>query len=236
MKTVTGAIQNYLNVVYDESRTPKTEYPACLAEHLFESYDLKPGQKFLEMGCGRGDFLLEFNRLGLDCIGVDRNLHTQVTDSGIRFLQTDLSKDSLRLKDNSIDIIYHKSVLEHVYDPAHLMSESLRLLKPKGKIIILTPDWASQMTVFYEDFTHCRPYTPQALKDLFIMNGLKNIEVKKFRQLPQTWENSGYELLATGLSSFLSVEKARWLTDLTGIKFFRWSTELMILGYAEKGV
>jgi len=25
----------------------------------------------------------------------------------------------------------------------------------------------------------------------------------------------------------------RWLTDKTGIKFFRWSIELMILGYGE---
>ena len=32
----------------------------------------------------------------------------------------------------------------------------------------------------------------------------------------------------------MNVYGGRWLTKITGIKFFRWSVELMILGYGEK--
>ena len=114
------------------------------------------------------------------------------------------------------------------------MEESKRVLKPGGKMIILTPDWVSQMKVFYEDITHCRPYTPDAMIDLFKMYELQNFKVEHFKQLPATWNSKSTNFIANILRLFMGVLTARKLTKMTNIKFFRWSVELMILGYGEK--
>ena len=116
-----------------------------------------------------------------------------------------------------------------------IMEETLRILKPGGKLIILTPDWHTQWKNFFEDFTHSRPYDLTALKDLFKVYGYKNINVEKFYQLPILWKITPLKFVSKILQLITNVYGGRWLTEKTGIKFFRWSVELMILGYAEKG-
>ena len=53
--------KNYLSVEYDENHHPFTEYPQKLCSYLFQSFQLEAGMKFLEPGCGRGEFLYNFN-------------------------------------------------------------------------------------------------------------------------------------------------------------------------------
>jgi len=62
---------DYLNIIYDQKSHPKTSYPEKLVKYLFNSFKMEKGQIFLEPGCGRGEFLNEFNKLGLKCHGID---------------------------------------------------------------------------------------------------------------------------------------------------------------------
>jgi cyclopropane fatty-acyl-phospholipid synthase-like methyltransferase len=52
--------KDYISAVYDEKRTPKTDYPSQLIAYLIDRFALKTGVRFLEIGCGRGDSLLVF--------------------------------------------------------------------------------------------------------------------------------------------------------------------------------
>lgn len=224
---------NYISVVYDQTRTPKTNYPAQLANYLMKRFGISKGDKLLELGCGRGDFLNAFHEQGLECFGVDRDESSKSFQPHLKIETCDLSKNNLPFADESFDVIYHKSVLEHVYDPTHLMLESRRVLKKGGKLVFLTPDWVSQMAVFYEDFTHCRPYDVAATRDILRVFGFNNIQAERFYQLPQVWHNPLLKFLCLPLKC-LPVRQARWLAEKTGIKFFRWYIELMVLGYGEK--
>jgi SAM-dependent methyltransferase len=226
--------KDYLSVVYDEKRTPKTDYPARLVDYLIKRFDLKPGQKLLEIGCGRGDFLNSFHRAGLECYGVDQEKMALSLSPDLDVRQCDISKERLPFGDDTFDIIYHKSLIEHLDNPANLMLQTHRVLKDKGKVIILTPDWASQRRNFYEDITHKRPYTALAIKDLLEMWGFINIAAQKFYQLPILWEFPFLKVFSRMLGIVLSVDCARYLTEKTGLKYFRFSVELMILGYGEK--
>lgn len=226
--------KSYLSVVYDEKRTPRTDYPSELAGYLTQRFNLKKGERLLEVGCGRGDFLAAFSDIGLDCFAVDREKECQDLLPGLIVKQCDILREDIPFKNNFFDIIYHKSLLEHLGDPTHLMNETIRVLKPQGKVIILTPDWVSQMENFYEDYTHNRPYTTLALKDLLAKWGFKNIVVEKFCQLPAIWKYPILKIPAWILRKILKVNQARWLTEKTRFKFIRFSVELMILGYAEK--
>ncbi len=225
---------DYVSVVYDEQRSPKTEYPAQLAKYLSERFELSPGERLLEIGCGRGDFLAAFERIGLKVSGLDRDLSTDETARILDIKHCDLTKDTFPFADESFDVVYHKSVIEHVYDPLPLMQESLRVLKPGGKLIILTPDWQTQFKIFYEDFTHCRPYDTLTMSDLLRICSIRNSGSELFYQLPVQWRFPCLKYVCPFLRIFIGVPLARRITEITGIKFFRWACELMVLGYGIK--
>lgn len=226
--------KDYISVIYDERRTPKTDYPSRLAAYLIDRFALKAGDRFLEIGCGRGDFLLAFCNAGLKCSGADKEKSSVELLVGLDVRQCDVSVQSLPFDDSTFDVVYHKSLIEHLYDPIHLMDETYRVLKQGGKLIVLTPDWQSQMQNFYDDYTHCRPYTVKAIKDLLKIHGFENVTAEKFYQLSFLWKHNYLTILSKILGAFLSVNFARRLTERTAIKCFRWSVELMILGYGEK--
>ena len=114
------------------------------------------------------------------------------------------------------------------------MKETFRVLKPGGLVIILTPDWVSQMKVFYEDFTHCRPYTKGALHDVLEIYGFSDVHAELFYQYPAIWKYPVLKAASRLLRLVISTPTARKLTALTRIKYFRWAVELMILGYGKK--
>ena len=136
-------MSDYLTVVYDEVRTPRTEYPFRMASYLVTRFHLHEGQKMLEIGCGRGEFLSAFQQLGLSCSGVDLSEHGFSHLNNIQVAKLDISQDILPFEDNRFDVVYHKSLIEHLYSPDHLMRETCRVLKPGGRVIILTPEWVS---------------------------------------------------------------------------------------------
>ncbi len=225
--------KEYLSVVYSTDRTPKTAYPLQLATYLMKRFRLDRQGSILEVGSGRGDFINAFHAIGMSASAIDRE-ESASTDRGVQFKKTDLETEPIPFSDNSFDVVYHKSVLEHFYRPDHIMSESLRVLKPGGKLIFLVPDWESQYKTFYEDVTHCRPYTVNAIRDLLMMNGMQDSGAEKFYQLPVVWAFPILKAVNRVLRIFIPTLAARKLTSLTGIKYFRWSVELMILGYGTK--
>jgi len=233
-KPVTMVQTDYISVVYEQSRTPKTDYPRQLVAYLMDRFGLKAGDHLLEVGCGRGDFLLTFHDMGLRCAGVDVEGRSNELLPGLDVRQCDVSKELLPFGDDTFDVVYHKSLIEHLYSPENLMEETYRVLKPGGVTIILTPDWVSQMKVFYEDFTHCRPYDVTSLRDLLTIKGFSSVHTELFYQLPVVWRFPSLKILCKVPQLFVSTPKARKLTQTTGIKFFRWSVELMVLGYGKK--
>jgi SAM-dependent methyltransferase len=56
-------------------------------------------------------------------------------------------------------------LLEHLSDPLRAISEINRILKPGGYLCVIVPS-PNDMTAFYDDYTHVRPYTPVSLKQL----------------------------------------------------------------------
>lgn len=227
--------KDYVGLVYDEARTPKTDYPAQFAQEMCRRYDLAPGMSFLEIGCGRGDFLKAFSGQGLQCRAVDQSNFSVKTGASICQVDAcNVEKEPLPLKDASMDIVYSKSLVEHMWDPRFLMSEIMRVLKPGGICITLTPDWVSQMPVFYEDYTHCRPYTTDALRDLKTVSGFTDVHSELFMQLPEAWSSKPHALLAKTLGMGMGTLFARRMTAWTGIKFFRWAVEKMVLATGRK--
>lgn len=220
-------MKDYVEIMYNKGRQ-QTNYPLKFGEYLFDRFGFEKGQKFLEIGCGNGDFLRVFKEIGLDCKGVDISEYSVNTLKELDVKKCDISKDKLPYDDETFDIVYHKSLIEHLVDPLNLMSESIRVLKSGGKIVILTPDWKSQMSTFYDDFTHVKPYTKFSVERLLDLYGFENIMTEKFYQLPVLWKYKFLRIFGMLLRAFCSVEMARKMGRA------RWMVELMVMGVANK--
>jgi ubiquinone/menaquinone biosynthesis C-methylase UbiE len=218
---------DYLKVVYDIKSHQQTTYPGKLCSYLFDTFEMRKDQKFLEPGCGRGEFLEEFNKLGLECYGIDLSNYSGTLCPSVDVKKgIDLENDIWPFPDNYFDIIYNKSLMEHLRSPDKFLLEARRVLKPGGKIICLIPDWESNYKTYFDDFTHRTPFTSVSLSDIYKITDYHNIRVYKFRQLPIVWRYPFLNVVCRLISPFIPVR--------TKNKFLRWSRELMLIGYAEK--
>ena len=189
---------------------------------------MKKSQIFLEPGFGRGEFLNEFNKLGLKCHGIDFSQHAgSMLDKKVDVIKGfDLENDKWPYPDNFFDIIYNKSLLEHLSKPDKFLNEARRVLKPNGKILCLVTDWELNYKTYFDDFTHRTPFTKVSLNDIYEITDFKNRSVIKFRQLPIVWRYSAINIFCSIIAPFVPVR--------TKNKFLRWSRELMLIGYAQK--
>jgi SAM-dependent methyltransferase len=128
-------------------------------------------------------------------------------------------------EDNHFDYVFIKSVIEHISNTNLFLSEIYRVLKPGGKVIILTPDYQKQKNFFYDDYTHIKPFTLNSLKMAVQLNGFNVMIGKWFYYYRKIWEG---KMFPNGLNCRLGY----WLTKITGIKYFRWGSDrqLFVVG------
>ncbi len=218
-------MSDYLTVVYDDQRRPYTAYPSQLTQLLFQQYGMRPGQILLEPGCGRGEILKCFKALGLEVRGNDLSPEAASFLPEIKVDICDVEKDGLPYPDNSFDIVYSKSFLEHFYYPERYVKEAFRVLKPGGLMLSLVPDWEANFRKYFDDYTHRTPFTSVSLRDIQLIHGFEDVRVVKFRQLPIVWRYPVLNQLCAVLAPFVPLRTKSKL---------RWVREIMLIGSGRK--
>lgn len=213
---------SYLKTIYGNYK--KSIYPDQLCNYLIDRYDIEKGSIVLDVGCGCGFFMDAFDNNGMRTWGIDRE-EGHVKSRVVK----DLEKNKIPYGENMFDVVFTKSVIEHIHNPDNLINECKRVLKPNGLLIILTPDWISQKDVFYEDYTHVHPYTTTSVKDMLKIHGFKYVETELFYQLPILWKYKYLKLIVKMLQLILKPKLKRFEN-----KFIRWSIEKMVLGTGRK--
>ena len=223
-------MKTYLDTIYDPNKKPITYvYPERLTKYLITRFNLNEGEKLMEPGYGRGEFLYQFSKKKFLCFGFDNSSFHNSMKFNAEIKNHDATILPWPYPDNYFDIIYNKSFIEHFYYPENLFSQFYRILKPGGKLICLTPDWETIYETFFEDFTHRTPFTKKSLEDINELSGFKNISVEKFLQLPLLWKNNYFLKLLSKLTKHFVpnyfIKKSKWV---------RFSKEVMLLSYSEK--
>lgn len=101
--------------------------------------------RILDFGCGEGTRLNwvaqnKTGSLGLDISQKGTELARKKYPR-LNFKKADLEK--VPLKDKSFDLVYSAYVLEHLSHPEKVLKEAMRLLKPKGHLLLIAPNYGA---------------------------------------------------------------------------------------------
>ncbi|MCK4730454.1 MAG: class I SAM-dependent methyltransferase [Candidatus Aenigmarchaeota archaeon] len=120
---------------------------------------MKNCEKILDLGCGIGRFIEQSPER---IVGVDYNESSIEICKRKGFNVKKANATKLPFGDSSFDGVHCSHVIEHLYPKeAHLLlTEMNRVLKKKGILCIRTPLLYGG---FYKDFTHIKPYYPEAI-------------------------------------------------------------------------
>lgn len=168
------------------------------------SKDLR-GKKVLEVGCGKGNEIVELVRDGASCTGLD------FSESALQLLQYRLAKESVTMTlvradarhlpfaSNSFDVAFSQGVLEHFLNPSLLLKEQHRVLQENGLLVVEVPNKWTLYTVYKKILMAMNQwapgwetqYSPQELKSIVQREGFQVIDcvgwdffiLKVFRKL-----------------------------------------------------
>lgn len=100
-----------------------------------------PGGELLDVGCGGGAFLVRMRALGWRVVGVEPDARAIAMATSMYRL--DVRRGTLeeqRFPADRFDAVTASHVIEHVHDPVALLRECGRVLKPGGRIVLVTPN------------------------------------------------------------------------------------------------
>lgn len=218
-------MDNYTKIIYPDK---KMDYPRKLCHYLWSRF--MHTSTLLDIGCGKGSYIHEFENLGMTCSGIDRRYDYKNT------IICNIEKEPIPFKDNTFDFVFSKSLIEHIYNPENMIQEIYRVLKPGGTTIIMTPDWKSQINFFWDDYSHVHPYTRKSLGDMLRIFGFQNVSSELFYQLPFIWKYPFLKFISKIIS--MLPEKWKWKNNNErngeDRKLIRFSQELMLLACGTK--
>jgi ubiquinone/menaquinone biosynthesis C-methylase UbiE len=104
-----------------------------------------PATRVLDVGCGDGAVSVELARTtGAAVIGIDIS-HGAVAvcrQRGLEAHRVALGTEPIPVADRSLDLVYMAEVLEHLPRPDRAIEEIRRVLRPRGHLVLTTPNLA----------------------------------------------------------------------------------------------
>lgn len=97
--------------------------------------------KLLDVGCGAGDRLNIFRKMGFDTYGIEISLSP--VEYARKYYKLNVDQGDIierNYPDSFYDVITFYSVLGHTHDPKRIVKESCRILKKGGILVIQLPN------------------------------------------------------------------------------------------------
>ncbi len=122
----------------------------------YVDYKAYAGQSVLDVGCGLGTDLSLFARGGAVTTGVDlskKAIEFASKNFAWRGLQGEFAQmdgEALAFDDNSFDFVYCHTVLHFTANPAEMIKEIRRVLKPGGSALLMTINRSSWLYALHK--------------------------------------------------------------------------------------
>lgn len=99
--------------------------------------DPRPGERVLEVGCGRGHLTRRLAEAGVDIVGIDVNPKAAELAGTDRVLT--MRAEDLAFPDDSFDAVLSVHAIEHIPDLTGALAEMARVLRPGGRALFVYP-------------------------------------------------------------------------------------------------
>ncbi len=151
-----------------------------LAERVIgpNGFDVRGCKKVLDAGTGNGRYLRvllkqvdpDAELIGCDLsIGMLRRAHQRLKSTRPHLLTADVTR--LPYQDATFDAVIFGWVLEHLQEPLHGLRELARVLKPGGKLLLMTTEHTVLGAICSRVY-HCRTTKRSELKEVCRLAGL----------------------------------------------------------------
>ena len=176
--------KHYLEINYAHKKE-STSYDHKLLDYILNVGKIATRGSVLDLACGTGSFKAAFEAKKIKYCGVDIDNE----DSLNNVSRCDIGQESLPYPNESFMLVFFKMGIEHltIKEISHCLNEARRVLKSKGKLIVMTPDWEWTYKFFFEEYTHQTPFTKKSLKSALQMSGFKCEFCQTIIQLPIVW-------------------------------------------------
>lgn len=153
----------------------------------------------LDVGCGNGRFLADMRKLGWDVKGVEPDpLAVEIARQTLGLDVEPTTLEDAALPTGSFDAVTLNHVIEHVEDPILTLRECGRVLRERGRLVIVTPNVRSLASRWYgSSWYHLDPprhmilFSPETLHASVERAGLRVLRlVTAARAAPSTWRGS----------------------------------------------
>lgn len=147
-------------------------------DELYYNMFFRKGQKILDIGCSVGNFLVQ-DRKNITGIDVDKEQLEICRKRGLNAKIHNV-EDGLPFNEASFDGVNCRHVVEHLNEPLKFLKEIKRVLKKKGKLVLMTPDLRRAKEKFWHDYTHRHPFIRESLIKIAYDAGFRNYSVYRF--------------------------------------------------------
>jgi SAM-dependent methyltransferase len=150
---------------------------------LFRHYVGGPGRRVLDLGCRYGALARTY-AAGNDVVGVDvdREALAEAAKLGIETVWADV-EEPLPFEEASFDVVVAGELVEHLRDPAALVGQARRLLRPGGRLVASVPNFyrlKNRLRFLFgrplgQDPTHLHVFAPRDVAAL--LDGWEDVHV-----------------------------------------------------------
>ena len=129
--------------------------------------------RVLDLGAGYCDFINHVRARERHAVDIFERLHEFARD-GVQAHVHDCTDLSFFAQD-SFDVVFASNLFEHLPHEELLatIGEVRRVLRPKGRLILLQPNFKYCYRTYFDDYTHLQIFTHMGMYDLLEMAGLR---------------------------------------------------------------